>query len=192
MRRAEQRARPWLRALASASVAPLLGACSEPAAPLAPPVEPPPSLGVDPLLWASSGGAGPAPLVAPSRGSSVWLSLANGLRGLDEPPETAQWQPGLADVVRRVRETESALGVTSMAEAERVRPLALRAGDAVVQPGAPEWPLGRQIVLVTRGEPRGFAPLLRAAKSEAGKAALAKRRFRSPLPEVPSNPAGAP
>ncbi len=133
-------------------------------------------------LWDGLGTEGPVTLLVPPRASGAWSILADALDGLEGPPAAASWQATDSSSVRQVRALPGALAVISSVAAVGVRPLALRDGERVMLPGTRDWPLRRDLLLVTRGAPGRLTPLVEAASSQAGRSAVEALSYLSAEP----------
>ena len=130
-------------------------------------------------IWDGLGAEGPVTLLVPPRASSAWPIIAAVLDGVEGPPADASWQATDMSSVRQVRAKPGALAVVSSVAAVGVRPLALRDGERMMFPGTMDWPLRRDVLLVTRGAPGRLGPLVEAASSQAGRNAIEAMRYLS-------------
>lgn len=128
---------------------------------------------------AGLGSPGPLSVFGPPRESSVWTVLGREL-DLPEGALTEVQVVGTAsEVVRLVRTTPRSLGITSRTAVVGVRPLAIT-DEGGTHTLDDDWPLRRELVLVTRGAPDRFAPLLEFAGSPAGLMSFQQEGFSTP------------
>jgi len=110
--------------------------------------------------------------------SSVWPVLRRELSLPDDLP-FVQVAGTSAEVVRRVREHGAALGVASRTAVVGVRPLGI-SEDGATRSLSDDWPLHRELLLVTRGAPTRFAALVEFAGSPAGLMTFQREGFVAP------------
>ncbi len=118
--------------------------------------------------WEGLHGTGPLTLVARPRDTSVWSVLLKAVPSLTSPPVGLRAVATDHDVVKLVTDTEGGFGVCSSTVVRSLRVLPISDGGPELLPGEEEWPLTREIVLVTRGPAGRLAPLVQAANSPAG------------------------
>lgn len=126
--------------------------------------------------WDGLGVSGPTRVIATARGSSAWRAAAAAMPDLTPAPGFAAVATD-DQVVRRVSAAPGALGIASLSGLRGAQAIALVIDTQELRPGETDWPIVRDVFIVTRGTSRRVDALVAAARSEAGRTLVRERGF---------------